>query len=38
VTFRELVRIMVDHDVQAVRGENHVSSARTGKPIASLAA
>lgn len=38
VTFRDLVKLMVDHDVEIVRGGTAVPSAVSGKPIASLAA
>lgn len=38
VTFSELVRIMVDHDVLAVRSGLGMHSAVTGKPSTSLAA
>ncbi|NOU10482.1 MAG: GDP-mannose 4,6-dehydratase [Nitrospira sp.] len=38
VTFRDLVKLMVDHDVETVRGGTAVLSAVSGKPIASLAA
>lgn len=38
VTFRGLVKLMVDHDVEAVRGGTAAPSALSGKPIVSLAA
>lgn len=38
VTFRELVKIMVEHDVRAVHGDAPAPPALAGKPIPSLAA